>query len=190
MLSVWPGRPMPKNAPECAGTLFRFGDAGCGLIIRCSQVRILAGPFARVANGIGKAGPSPTTGSDPIVMTYWEAKEAGYHIPLLPCKTGTRILHRGRLSPRFSKRRGVEKSLREYEAKSGGGGKPRRLSGRPDEGIDHFPREHGRPERAYAARRTARALARAVVHHSASRRFELNGHLPTEVREALGGLRL
>ena len=115
---------MPKNAPECAGTLFRFGDAGCGLIIRCSQVRILAGPFARVANGIGKAGPSPTTGSDPIVMTYWEAKEAGYHIPLLPSETGMRVCTEADFHPGFPSAEALEKSLREYEAKWGEAGSP------------------------------------------------------------------
>lgn len=83
-----------------------------------------------------------TTGSGPLVMTYWEAKAAGYHVPPLPSETGMRVCTEADFHAGFPSAEAAEKSLREYEAKWGEAGSPGDCQIDPTKGrIVIFPRD-------------------------------------------------
>lgn len=56
---------------------------------------------------------------DPVFMTYWEARRAGYAVSALPAETGLRVCTDADFHHGFVSAEEAERSLAEYEAKWG-----------------------------------------------------------------------
>lgn len=57
--------------------------------------------------------------AEPRLMTYWEAKAAGFHVPPLPSETGIRACTESDYHPGFTSAEAAEQAAREYEANWG-----------------------------------------------------------------------
>jgi hypothetical protein len=56
---------------------------------------------------------------DPVFMSYWEARRAGYVVSALPAETGLRVCTDADFHHGFSSAEELERSLTEYEVKWG-----------------------------------------------------------------------
>lgn len=77
--------------------------------------------FLPSAGAPQSAVPVPQLG-EPVIMTYWEARHAGFHVPQLPAETGFRVCTNADFHRGFSSAEEAERSLAEYEAKWGEAG--------------------------------------------------------------------
>jgi hypothetical protein len=68
-----------------------------------------------------RAGDAPRV-NGPLVMTYWEAKAAGFHVPPLPSETGMQVCTDADLGSGFPSAEAAERALAEYEATWGDAG--------------------------------------------------------------------
>jgi hypothetical protein len=87
----------------------------------CLPLLALASLFVPAAGG---PPASESREQGPILMTYWEAKAAGYRVPPLPSETGMRVCTASDFHGGFSSAEEAEQSLAEYEAKWGEAGSP------------------------------------------------------------------
>jgi hypothetical protein len=122
---ISPGGRSRSLLPTSSSALACSRNAPCNnraAVTRIVTIAVTLCSFLLLSGDAGLA--KDVTGSDPIVMTYWEAKEAGYHVPLLPSETGMRVCTEADFHPGFPSAEALEKSLREYEAKWGEAGSP------------------------------------------------------------------
>jgi hypothetical protein len=78
--------------------------------------------FLPLSGAQQKADGAPT--AEPLVMTYREAKAAGFRVPPLPSETGMRTCTKADFPHGFPTPEAAERSLAEYEANWGEAGSP------------------------------------------------------------------
>jgi len=81
--------------------------------------RIAVG-IAGIASALLLPGSAPSAQlTDPVFLTYWEAKAAGVHVPPLPSETGIRVCTDADYHEGFRTPEAATEALAEYEVKWG-----------------------------------------------------------------------
>ena len=92
---------------------------------RVLAIAVAVCPLALPSSGAQRKAEDTPRVSGPLVMTYWEAKAAGFDVAPLPSETGMRVCTDVDLvGGGFPSAEAAERSLAEYEAKWGESGSP------------------------------------------------------------------